>query len=832
MQGCRNLPHLRLTGPSRSIHFTSVPQKGASLRLPPRNREEHASSLLSKLETAWSQHPTTTAVGHPVSDGIYLEFRSSPGFDLKIKSLEDFHSKKVRLCNVRKKLETFEENGQSIRKETTLATVFVAHEKRDFFFDRIREYADQETRTNRPKHADLVVSIADLQKAVLQSFWVDDTDLMPTDVPKWIEVWLRGDSEAVDQIFSNTLQQLGIPYRPGKIVFPERTVRLVHADSAVLSSILDNSSDIAEFRLAKTTADFWANLTSGAQADWVTSLAERIHVNREAGVSICLLDSGVTQGHPLISPFLAARDCLCIRSEWGAHDHKGHGTKMAGTAAYGHLQSALEGTGDLTYGYCLESVKILPPPPEANAQALWGDITAQGVSIAEINAPDRKRIHCMAVMASDTRDKGRPTSWSSAIDKLAAGAEDSTKRLFVLSAGNSDIAHWGNYPDAQLTDSIHDPGQAWNALTVGAYTQLTTITEPTLSGFRPIASEGELSPFSTTSLAWQRQWPIKPEVVFEGGNAIIDSSGFVSECEDLAIVTTNFRPTEGLLTTFSMTSAASAQAASFAAAVQQAYPEYWPETVRALVVHSANWPRPLINQFAPNETKTEIQNLIRCCGYGVPDLDRALWCASNSLTLVVEATIQPYELVSNPSKSYKTKDMHLYKLPWPIEQLRDLGETSVEMRITLSYFVEPGPGEVGWKDRYRYPSHLLRFELNSPGESEDEFVRRINAAVRDDESGHPGTQSPTTHWVIGSHARDKGSIHSDIWRGTAVELAGSSLIGISPRIGWWRERTHLERFASETRYALIVSITTPSTEVDIYASVAQIITANIPIDIR
>jgi len=36
------------------------------------------------------------------------------------------------------------------------------------------------------------------------------------------------------------------------------------------------------------------------------------------------------------------------------------------------------------------------------------------------------------------------------------------------------------------------------------------------------------------------------------------------------------------------------------------------------------------------------------------------------------------------------------------------------MRITLSYFVEPSPGEVGWKDRYRYASHGLRFELNGP----------------------------------------------------------------------------------------------------------------------
>lgn len=32
------------------------------------------------------------------------------------------------------------------------------------------------------------------------------------------------------------------------------------------------------------------------------------------------------------------------------------------------------------------------------------------------------------------------------------------------------------------------------------------------------------------------------------------------------------------------------------------------------------------------------------------------------------------------------------------------------MRVTLSYFVEPGPGEVGWEDKYRYLACGLRFD--------------------------------------------------------------------------------------------------------------------------
>jgi hypothetical protein len=67
--------------------------------------------------------------------------------------------------------------------------------------------------------------------------------------------------------------------------------------------------------------------------------------------------------------------------------------------------------------------------------------------------------------------------------------------------------------------------------------------------------------------------------------------------------------------------------------------------------------------------------------------------------------------------------MNLYKLPWPDDILLNLGEVEVKLKLTLSYFIEPGPGEIGWKDRYRYPSALLRFDLKRP--DEDEYKERI-----------------------------------------------------------------------------------------------------------
>lgn len=162
--------------------------------------------------------------------------------------------------------------------------------------------------------------------------------------------------------------------------------------------------------------------------------------------------------------------------------------------------------------------------------------------------------------------------------------------------------------------------------------------------------------------------------------------------------------------------------------------------------------------------------------------------------------------------------MHLYNLPWPKDELLGLGEIRVKMRVTLSYFIEPGPGEVGWNDRYRYPSHMLRFEVNNPEESEEDFIRRINYQAREDET-YLATSGSGGKWLIGT-ARNTGSVHSDIWQGTAAQLASSNFIGIYPVAGWWRNRSHLNCWNKQTRYALIVSIYTQAENVDIYTPVA------------
>lgn len=452
--------------------------------------------------------------------------------------------------------------------------------------------------------------------------------------------------------------------------------------------------------------------------------------------------------------------------------------------------------------------------------------------MAEIQEPDKYRIICMAVSAEDTRDRGRPTSWSGAIDQLCAGVENDERRIIILSAGNhKNIKLVQYYPVEQLTDSIHDPGQAWNAITVGAYTELDRIDDPDLSGYEVIAPKQGLSPFTTTSFTWdRRRWPIKPDVVMEGGNLAKDDTNFVTEADELSILSTHYKPTEAHFQPFNMTSAAAAKVAWMAARIADQYPDYWPETVRGLIIHSAEWPDMLIQQFRSPNGKGGNEQLLSACGYGVPDMRRALYSASNSLTLITQNELQPF--YKNEKSNLTMKDLHLYDLPWPVEVLQELpDETEVSMRITLSYFIEPGPGEIGWKDRYRYPSHSLRFDIKSSTETRDDFLKRINLASREEGEESPGTASASDHWELGVKLRNRGSIHSDIWHGTASELANSNIIAVFPRTGWWKERAYLEKWDQQTRYSLIVSIHTPEETVDIYTPVANKIGIGTPIEI-
>jgi hypothetical protein len=497
---------------------------------------------------------------------------------------------------------------------------------------------------------------------------------------------------------------------------------------------------------------------------------------------------------------------------------------MAGVALFDSVEDALKSTGPVELGHRLESVKILPPTGE-NEPDSYGRITQLAVGLAEATAPNRRRVACLAVTA-DSRDGGLPSSWSAAVDELAAGGDVFINpQLVCVSAGNlRNEIHSPDYSYPILRGEragIEDPAQAWNAVTVGAITNLAYFDEASFRGYQPVAPAGDLSPTSRTSLAWPEElrdgWAIKPDIVMEGGNWAEDAAGTRDTPDGLGILTTVVTRDGALLTTTRDTSPATAAAARLAAQIWSTYPDLRPETIRGLLVHSARWTEAMHKRF-PGKRKDEVQQRLRCYGYGVPDRTRAIHSAANAVTLLVEGELQPYK---KDGSEYKTNEMRLHALPWPVEALQALGPVDITMRVTLSYFVEPSPGRRGWTDRHCYASHGLRFDLQRPLESIPVLLERLSAsalAAPCVPNDHP---KDTRDWVVGPQKRNQGSIHCDWWEGTAAELAQCRHLVVYPVTGWWRQRPHLERWASKARYSLIVSLETESVDLDLYTAIAN-----------
>ena len=112
-----------------------------------------------------------------------------------------------------------------------------------------------------------------------------------------------------------------------------------------------------------------------------------------------------------------------------------------------------------------------------------------------------------------------------------------------------------------------------------------------------------------------------PDIVLEAGNMAVNPAHNDPDYIDdgLQLLTTHHNFTRDRpLTTFGDTSAAAAIAARMAAALWAKYPAFTPETVRALMVHAADWTPAMLARFTGADGALNYEALLRCFGYGVP----------------------------------------------------------------------------------------------------------------------------------------------------------------------------------------------------------------------
>lgn len=827
------------------LRFVS-PSKGGRRKYPDRDFREHSERLRLQWRAIWAHMADgDSAVRRPVSslqaDGLYVDFIGAPGYELNFEGLKDPQNG-LELANV----STHETpGGPRVR-----ATMFIPNDKYAFFLRKLDAYGrGVPPKRKNPRYNDLMRSVECIDKATLASLWTDDVELMPQDggEDEWLEIWisvpenLRAESTEDDpliQRFRNQATSCDILLSARCVIFPGRAVFIAHANLEKLLMLLSCSSILTEIRRNRIPEiEILEDVPLSLQESIADNLVARLRARNDSSVAVTILDTGVTNHHPMLLPLLPDRDCypkLYGSSTRHVNDQDGHGSAMAGVVAYGDVAEVLSSTDAVHVDYMLESQKIYTKAQGSDES--FALRTEEAVALAEYGRPERKHIGCLAITTKYPSD-GRPSSWSAALDNLAYGDHEdgSRSRLFVVSAGNlREEADWRCYPDSNRREAILDPAQAWNVVTVGAYTRKVRTRDRSLSvGYSPVAQSGGLSPFSRTTMSWSSggAWAIKPDIVMEGGNVLRhDADGTCSpNVSELVLLSTKNSAMTPLFQFHNATSAATALAARFAARLQCRYSHARPETIRALMIHSATWTLELESQFRQMEgvqgaelSSDQKKRMLRFCGYGVPCYKRACETSQNALTLIREDRMKPFVKIGS---AVSFGECVIYDLPWPQDELLHMDSVEVTMRVTLSYFIEPSPSDGKWSGGGVYRSHGLRFLVSKPNETKERFRERINKAVRGSAFDKSSVSKESDGWFLGARARTRGSISSDWIRCKGAFLASRHYVAVIPEGGWWRTRVGCERYDREVDYTLVVSLETPSTDIDLLTPVVQQIEA-------
>ncbi|WPP05885.1 S8 family peptidase [Methylocella tundrae] len=767
------------------------------------DRAAHAQALLQALDHL----PEIKHDGRP---GIYLDVQGRSGEVMITSGLD---ASGLTLLNV--------QPGRLEDNEPPKATVFASVDGLGKLRQKIEDFAEK-NRPNkdgsegRPCNANLVQSIGAIVEAGLRTLWRSPDVRFPDgkNIAAW-ELWL---DKAAAAAFMASAAEYGVAIGADRLDFPEDIVVIATATRDALALAVRRLGGVRALAAPTITADYFDAMEIEEQTEWVDTLlrSTKFDIAAESGV-VTLLDRGVSRAHPLIAPALSVDDRHAADPAWSVEDFHGHGTQMAGLSLYGDLTIALQTMLPIHIQHRLESVKIIPDAGH-NPHHLLGATTRAAINAVEATSSRRRTFAMASTTEEDTPHDGAPTSWSSEIDQLTSGASGQKKirRLMLISAGNTNQNLFGNSDYLtvchHLDNEIESPAHAWNAICVGAYTQKSVIPvgEPGV----PFAPAGDLSPSSRTA-SWSRHWPIKPDVVFEGGNWVLSGSPPPMKHPALALLTTDRQYPMRAFSSCGETSGAMALASRAITELWSEYPEIWPETIRALFVSSARWTPQMRSHLSPKPSKGDYAPLFQRYGYGVPDMERARRSASNALTLIVQDKITPYRK-SKKSAVHTNNEMKLFELPWPVEELRRLTNTPITLRVALSTFIQPNPSEPMRGSKFRYASHNLRFKLNRPDEGRPEFIARISKIS--DQHEDPAVEEDDG-WAFGSNRRNVGSIHVDELTCPASDLARRNILAVHPVAGWWKTKMVPDPEQHSARFALIVEIDAGVAEANLYAEV-------------
>ena len=794
-------PHILLSNDfTKEVDFSPFGRRDD--KFPERDVASHAAKLREEynrsLQEANSRLQELEEDGLSPADGVYFNFK----IDSSLSTDSLMKKKGPRLMSVKD-----DGNGYS------QATLYLQKSNTTWLTKKLDKYEHSNIDS---KHINCIeeIKVAKIRDFLTQKEDIAKFDSFPSDFQFLLEIWIYKD-ESIPYDEDNIivrLDQLGIQVKSKFIEFSTGTVVLVKTDKRALEKLPETIDLLAELRLYRDASVLLNPSSLKEERVWIDILESELNPV-DNPVIVALHDAGIKVGHKLLDPFIPQEYHRYAATDNPVDRTRGqHGVLMSGLILHGDVTEWLSNPDKHQTIAKLLSVKIYPGDNEDVT-----DPTFYGAVFENAMIHSRQlgvKINCSAVTRKDEND-GTPSSWSSAIDEVLYNQGEASD-ILILAAGNVEETKSLPYPDFNIATSPKDPAQAWNAIAVGAVTNKCVIHDPSYLGQTPLAGPGQISPYTPCSNTWKI---IKPDIVMEGGNAL-DRGGRISAVPDELNMVSTYISDHKKFDAMYATSGASALAANFASHLQYEHPDLSALTIRALMIHSADWTDELKNQFT---FKGELDKslLLHTCGYGVPDYDKAVASSESSATFILEREFQPFSIDTHGY--LKADKMDLIEIPWPKELLLSLEDTQVRIKVTLSFYIQPWPG----KNSYKYESHSLRFDLINPTEKPEEFQRRVSHIEAE---GAGKSSNKASRWGIGITNRDKGSVISDYIETTASELATCNLLAVYPKYGWWRKRKWIQDEPPVIKYSLVVTLETP--EKDVYPEITNKISQPITIGTR
>jgi hypothetical protein len=518
---------------------------------------------------------------------------------------------------------------------------------------------------------------------------------------------------------------------------------------------------------------------------------------------ICIIDSGVQEGHRYLAPAIIGGESVCLLKDTDdvsdCVEVGGHGTRVTGAVLY---PGQIPTQGDYQLPCWIRNIRVLDDnnmmPDSLNPPLVIQRI----VKNFYLEKKVRSKLYNHSIGSSTPCRLKHMSAWAAEIDNQSYDHDI----LFIQAAGNipSNIieAHLQagyDYPAYLLRplSRVSNPAQSLQALTVGSVSLSDYETEDLIA----LGEKDEPSSFTRSGPGiWD---VIKPDVVEYGGTEVRNKDDSVltlttppEVCPELIRVSPEgpAYSRDDVGTSFS-----TPKVTYIAGEIQKVLPDSPALLYRALIAQSARWP-----DWAVDIEVERYAEILRYIGYGVPNVSRALENNEYRITLI-----------TNDQVEIGTREAHIYKIPIP-QEMREIGEDfDILIEVTLSYAAKPRRTR---RTVNRYLSTWLEWESSNLGEEFETFKQRILlTGKRIDDDG-------SLKWAIGSainrgkadgFSRNKGTLQKDWAIIKSYELRDAFCIAVRGHEGWGA--------GFKAKYALAVSFETLDQNIPIYEPIRNLL---------